>query len=78
MEILNFVLTANKIFKYLQLCFQTLFTWVFLVTLRQYLREKKMQRPTDGQKNDAERSAIVLTSITRPIVRAFRRGMNRF
>lgn len=53
---------------------QTLFTWVFLVTLRQYLRERKMEQPTEQEGTEAQSGTIVLTSITRPIVRAFRRG----
>lgn len=33
-----------------------------------------MKQPTESDVNN-ERSAVVLTSITRPIVRAFRRGV---
>lgn len=54
----------------LHLAVQTLFTWVFLVTLRQHYREKRMK-----QRNSVA-SEMVLTTLTRPIFEAIKRRVN--
>ena len=48
---------------------QTLFTWVFLVTLRQHRREKRMKQ----KKVKAEAGEMMLTNLARPLVQALRK-----
>eukprot|EP00794_Sanderia_malayensis_P018687 gene18687-20574_t len=47
---------------------QTLFTWIFWITLRQHVREKKLRR-----RQDAESGEMMLTTLARPIVKAFKK-----
>ena len=50
------------------LFFKTLFTWIFWITLRQHVREKKLRR-----RQVAESGEVMLSTLARPIVKAFKR-----
>ncbi|XP_020894049.1 piezo-type mechanosensitive ion channel component 1, partial [Exaiptasia diaphana] len=56
-------------FPCMHLAAQTLFTWVFWVTLRQHIREKKIKR----RAKHTSQSGIPLTSLAHPFVQALRK-----